>query len=139
MDALPDEVLLQVLALLDVRQVLAVRLVCRRLRDLAMHADLWRRRSLDTYFHPVGVVKAVLRLAPCLGVLHLSGDTGLSRCGVLAATTQCAVSHLKLHLLVLEHCEDVVHVVAALVLRNQVALGRLRCLTMQVRLGWGFG
>ncbi|XP_034231837.1 uncharacterized protein LOC117639910 [Thrips palmi] len=61
--ALPDDALLAVLAFLPPRELFKCRVLCRRLRDLCLHADLWRRVRLPTC-DPT--LRAALRLAPCL-------------------------------------------------------------------------
>ncbi|XP_052131839.1 uncharacterized protein LOC127751799 [Frankliniella occidentalis] len=82
---LPDDVLVMVMQYLDVEDVLACRLVCKRLCGLALDRDIWRHRSFDDDDSCAGVV---LRLAPCLDTLTLTDD--------VPTTTRCSVAHLIL-------------------------------------------
>lgn len=127
MSTLPDKVLLQVFRHLDMWKLLEVRAVCRRWRVAALHPDLWGcfRTDLDGRT-PKKTFVTLLRLAPCINSLFLSswfafqGDYG-----ELLATTCCAVNHLYI---CTSNAKDVV--VAIRILRNQVALGRLKKLTI---------
>ncbi|XP_034256651.1 uncharacterized protein LOC117654275 isoform X1 [Thrips palmi] len=74
---LPDDFLLAVLGHLPTRELFTARLVCRRFRDLCLHRQLWKTRSLaNDLFGSVsvdfGLRRAVLSLAPCLRRLSLS-------------------------------------------------------------------
>ncbi|XP_052123334.1 uncharacterized protein LOC127749373 [Frankliniella occidentalis] len=112
MDHLPDDVLLMAMQYLDVPDLLACRIVCKRLGDLALHPDVWRRRRLS---HTDPWVCPALRLAPCLGEVHLK----LPAAGrhSLYTATRCAVAALRL---------------TALVVRGQEALGRLKRLHLDL-------
>ncbi|XP_034248611.1 F-box/LRR-repeat protein 12-like isoform X2 [Thrips palmi] len=89
--ALPDDVLVAVLAYLPPRELFRCRLLCRRLRDLCLHRDLWRRVCLPAQER--GVVRAALLLAPC--VRHVHSDTlGLEALASLVAGTTCVVKEL---------------------------------------------
>ncbi|XP_026285983.1 uncharacterized protein LOC113211727 [Frankliniella occidentalis] len=90
LEQLPDDVLVTVMQFLnDVEDVLACRLVCKRLCGLAVHRDVWSYRSLADDHPSAG---AVLHLAPCLDTLIVTG-----RVPTLAATsTRCAVASLEL-------------------------------------------
>ncbi|XP_034256673.1 uncharacterized protein LOC117654280 [Thrips palmi] len=91
--ALPDDALVRVLALLPPREVFRLRLVCRRLRDLSLHRDVWRSVGLSG--GDKGLLQAALRLAPCLReVTLLSPDLQAAACTVF--NTKCVVTDLKL-------------------------------------------
>ncbi|XP_052132006.1 uncharacterized protein LOC127751860, partial [Frankliniella occidentalis] len=113
---LPDDVIVMVLQYLPVEYVLACRLVCKRLCDLAFHWDVWRHRSLkdDDYY-----AGAVLHLAPCLDTLTVTGLVPT----LAVTTTSCAVASLEL---LLDYASATTAVEYALALRNQESLGRLR-------------
>ncbi|KAJ1518867.1 hypothetical protein ONE63_011519 [Megalurothrips usitatus] len=75
---LPDGLLLEVLAYLDESELLLARAVCRRWRALAMSPAAWAERGLNVGLGPEGcrlaspgLVRAVLRQAPCLGRLYI--------------------------------------------------------------------
>ncbi|XP_034231883.1 uncharacterized protein LOC117639923 [Thrips palmi] len=88
--ALPDDALLAVLAFLPPRQLFDCRVLCRRLRDLCLHADLWRRVRLSSRD---STLRAALRLAPCLREVNLyyTGETDPE-----PEVTACVVARLKL-------------------------------------------
>ncbi|XP_034256281.1 uncharacterized protein LOC117654171 [Thrips palmi] len=91
--ALPDDALVRVLALLPPREVFRLRLVCRRLRDLSLHPDVWR--SVDLSGGDIGLLQAALRLAPCLREVSLrSPHLQVAACTV--CNTNCVVTNLKL-------------------------------------------
>lgn len=115
-----------VLGHLTERELFRCRAVCRRWRDLALHADLWGRRTLYVRDHSLAEARAVLRSAPCLRKMDFYRV--LDHCGVLAATTTCAAACLSLNLM----RESVV--AGALVLQNQAALGRLRRVHLELGL-----
>lgn len=101
-----------------------IRGVCREWRDAALHPGLWRTRCVrdDTLFSGNNIEQEpVLKLAPCVDTLMLSTDIALEHYGLLAATTACAAANLTL---CVWGCHNVA--TAALALRNQAALGRLR-------------
>lgn len=133
MEVLGDDEMLLVLGYLPAEDLLVIRGVCRRWRDLALHADLWRRHSLDIWWawdrtQEKLKHRAILRLAPCLNRLTLQSSAGLDYCGVLAASSPCAVRALSMDLRDKDSA-----VVATLVLQHQVALGRLESLDLFVR------
>ncbi|XP_034253481.1 uncharacterized protein LOC117652571 [Thrips palmi] len=86
--SLPDDVLLAVLAHLPARELFSCRVVCVRLRDLCLHRELWRTvRVRDS-----GVVRAALRLAPCIGEVWLSWANPLAP--LPRPRTACVVEEL---------------------------------------------
>ncbi|XP_052132879.1 uncharacterized protein LOC127752195 [Frankliniella occidentalis] len=119
MEDMPDDVLLAVLQYVDVEDLFACRLVCKKLGALALHPDVWRHRQLvaaKAGLEDAGQETPVLRLAPCLREVCV--DFPLDN--LLFATTRCAVANMTL-----EVWSDP-SLQAALVLRNQEALGRLK-------------
>ncbi|XP_026285037.2 uncharacterized protein LOC113211018 [Frankliniella occidentalis] len=122
MEQLSEAMLARVLRHLDVRDLLACRLVSKRLGAAALHPDAWSHREL------VGdrpCVCAVLLLAPCLAKLVYHNHRVFHRRAFLR--TRCAVAELALVL----HQPDGHHTVeAAVVLRKQESLGRLRRLEL---------
>ncbi|XP_034256593.1 uncharacterized protein LOC117654265 isoform X2 [Thrips palmi] len=91
--ALPDDALVRVLALLPPRELFRLRLVCRRLRDLSLHPDVWRSVGLSG--GDKGLLQAALRLAPCLReVTLLSSYLQAAACTI--ANTKCVVTNLTL-------------------------------------------
>ncbi|XP_034244631.1 uncharacterized protein LOC117647166 isoform X1 [Thrips palmi] len=124
MAALPEDELLQVLSYLSPGELLQCRQVCRRWRDLALHPDLWRSKSLDA--DSASLVAAALRLAPCLDHLYMCGSESMALLGVLLSSTRCAVSQLYIRV----HPADAV--LAAVVISRQAALGRLRCVRLSL-------
>ncbi|XP_034233208.1 uncharacterized protein LOC117640623 [Thrips palmi] len=92
--ALPDDALLAVLAFLPPRQLLSCRVLCRRLRDLCLHPDLWRRvRVLRWKDHDLW--RSAFRLAPCLRELDISGNH-LRGAASEVSRTSCVVAKLTL-------------------------------------------
>ncbi|XP_026279085.2 uncharacterized protein LOC113206979 isoform X1 [Frankliniella occidentalis] len=126
MDRLPDDALLEVLLWLPPEDLLACRLVCKRLGTLAMHPHVWRRKCCSV--SAASCACPVLRLAPCLGLLQVT--LPLKNCLHLY-TTRCAVS--RLDLLVDKYMKD-----AALIIHRQSFLLRLKSVTVtlgQYRVG----
>ncbi|XP_052126779.1 uncharacterized protein LOC127750138 [Frankliniella occidentalis] len=121
MDQLADDVLVEVMQYVAVQDLLALRLACKRFRDLALHRDVWRLRRLK-YDDPM--VCTVLRLAPCLLKAHFQVPSG--KCHMLY-TTRCAVADLTL----MVYEEGTMH--AAFAIRNQEGLGRLRRVEVNFR------
>ncbi|XP_026285046.1 uncharacterized protein LOC113211026 [Frankliniella occidentalis] len=124
--ALPDDALVAVMQLLDVRDLLSCRLACRRLGELALHPDAWRRRALDLFPDSVRCICPMLRLAPCALSMHVEFPGSLWRHGDTSSaeaitTSKCAVNILRV--LVDEHCG--VLDAKALILQ-QHSLGRLK-------------
>ncbi|XP_026277394.1 uncharacterized protein LOC113205841 isoform X2 [Frankliniella occidentalis] len=131
MEQLPDDVLVAVMQFLDVEDLLACRLVCKRFSSLVLHRDVWRHRSLDDDdWRRSSRVGAVLRLAPCLDKLVVSARS------LAVTTTRCAVATLKLLTASLRGRLDVesdtLALAFALALRNQESLGRLRRLQLEL-------
>ncbi|XP_026285047.1 uncharacterized protein LOC113211027 [Frankliniella occidentalis] len=115
MEQLLDDVLVLVMQHLSVEDLLACRLVCRRLGELALHRDAWRHRRIDDA-KPCAC--AVLNLAPCLRELVYSDKVH----PWAFLTTRCAVEQLVLQM----SSKDYNFSKYALLIRNQEALGRLR-------------
>ncbi|XP_034231825.1 uncharacterized protein LOC117639909 isoform X1 [Thrips palmi] len=90
--ALPEDVLLAVLAHLSARELFGCRVLCRRLRDVCLHPALWRRLSLPAACHK-GVVRAALRLAPCLLRVQWTG-ADLDTFASMVSETSCVVEKL---------------------------------------------
>ncbi|XP_026294295.1 uncharacterized protein LOC113218241 isoform X1 [Frankliniella occidentalis] len=125
MDALGDDELLLVLQYVGAEDLLRCRAVCRRLRDLAAVPELWRWRTVGD---PSGWVVApgspsvsspILRLAPCLHLLVMR--FGASQEFASSSEMKCAVARLAL---------DVIGDFSGGIIRNQLALGRLRELSV---------
>ncbi|XP_034235944.1 uncharacterized protein LOC117642159 [Thrips palmi] len=125
---LPDEVLLKVLAFLSPRQLLLVRRVCRQWRDLAL--DPWVWECQDVCASDLQLAASVLRLAPCLRRLSVGEEEWnkfSSVCGVLLATSSCAVRKLDMTFLVFDAT------IAALLVAKQGSLGRLEEVKVEVQ------
>ncbi|XP_026285045.1 uncharacterized protein LOC113211025 [Frankliniella occidentalis] len=124
---LPADVLVAVMQFLPVKDVLACRLVCKELADLALCGDVWRHRQLAGDHSRAS---AVLRLAPRLDEVFVHRRTLLAM-----TTTKCAVSKLTLLAdLSWFYCSarhDARFPLYAEAVRNQEALGRLRQLTLR--------
>lgn len=128
MEELPDDALLRVLRFVDVPSLLTCRLVCKRLGDLALHADAWRHREFGNgrvaYVDRYCCMCPVLRLAPCLRLLQdpICVDRPANTCRSAAfAWTSCAVAELRLQVK-----DDTDAGTAAVAILRQEALGRLR-------------
>ncbi|KAK3907452.1 F-box/LRR-repeat protein 7 [Frankliniella fusca] len=117
---LPDDALLEVMQYLHVADLLACRLVCRRLGALALHPQLWGHQRFPNKFSPRERAP-VLRLAPRFGLLNLT--VPLARPLTFFTTSKCAVETLWLGMRqsTLQAGQE-----ASLVIRKQEALGRLR-------------
>ncbi|XP_052127441.1 uncharacterized protein LOC127750277 isoform X5 [Frankliniella occidentalis] len=117
LDDLPEDALLQVLKYLHVEDLLACRLVSRRLGDLALHPAVWRHVRLQAPSCPV------MRLAPCLAILTVDNDE--TPCKHLHST-DCAVRQLNIE------CRDGVEASEMFqLMKRQEALGRLRRLDLE--------
>ncbi|XP_026279857.1 uncharacterized protein LOC113207486 [Frankliniella occidentalis] len=125
MEQLPDDVLVMTLKYVAVNDVFTCRLVCKRLCSLALHRDVWRHRAIQDDDRCAG---AVLRLAPCLDTLRVTGD----RSRLAAATTRCAVARLELTWSHPHSFRDAERAEYALIVRNQESLGRLRILVLRI-------
>ncbi|XP_026277626.1 uncharacterized protein LOC113205987 [Frankliniella occidentalis] len=124
MESLLDEVLVVVLQYVDVPDLLSCRLVCKRLGELALHQDVWRHRRMSLM--PDEWLAPALRLAPCVenALFELSAFGSHS----LYTETECAVKSLAVYVAGAggeEMLETAMHVI-----QNQLALGRLRGLTL---------
>ncbi|XP_026278736.1 uncharacterized protein LOC113206729 [Frankliniella occidentalis] len=138
MDLLPDDVLAMVMSRLDVEDLLACRLVCKRLAGLAQHPDVWRRRwigvgdplSLQLY-GPMPWLCQELRLAPCVREIWTAVPLLSAACrhGDLR-TTSCAARVLAITVRKFgpKHVAKAVQIV-----NQQVALGRLREVRLTLR------
>ncbi|XP_052129882.1 uncharacterized protein LOC113215177 isoform X2 [Frankliniella occidentalis] len=126
MEMLPDEVLLMVLEELgDARDILACRLVCKRLAALALHPAVWR----DFYFGSTDprCVCPVMRLVPCIDSI----DAQLPEKGCRQwayATTRCAAKSLRLRV---DGAGQAVY--AAAIISRHEALGRLIDVDIEIR------
>ncbi|XP_052133036.1 uncharacterized protein LOC127752257, partial [Frankliniella occidentalis] len=127
MERLPNEVLLEVMMYLSVEDLFACRLVSKRLAALAMHPYLWRREwryvSSHVYNRSRCYACPALRLAPCL--TDVSVEVPSARNTPLYKETRCAVSSLSVGL---KEGAAGAALEAALVIRNQEALGRMTSL-----------
>lgn len=134
LEQLPDEVVLLVLGYVGVDDLFAFRLVCKRLGGLALHPGVWRhrRRGLASAHglskDPDGPKKMcrLLRLAPRLATLHIAVTSTQGHHFPLYATTRCAVRRLNLEV---HHAGSVP---AALIVRNQEALGHLTVVVLNI-------
>lgn len=95
-----DDVLLAVLSYLNPRELLSCRTVCRRLRGLCLHKDLWRHVVVGSW-HKSGEAAAppaALKLAPCLGLVRGGGDIvePISTLAHFVAGSACVVAGLTL-------------------------------------------
>ncbi|XP_034256650.1 uncharacterized protein LOC117654274 [Thrips palmi] len=98
-DTLPDDALLAVLGHLPTRELFTARVVCRRFRDLCLHRQLWKTRSLHTDDFGTarfGLLRAVLCLAPCLHQLTLSPEQ-CTRLAPVVPGISCSVSALDIN------------------------------------------
>ncbi|KAK3907089.1 F-box only protein 36 [Frankliniella fusca] len=138
LDALLDDVLLRVLQYVDVEDILALRLTCKRLLALCRLPAVWRHRairhdhsyseSFPTERHLLG---PVLRTAPCLWRLCLKFPPAEECRELPFDTTRCAVAHLT----VVMEGDDILSgdnwtPTVCRLIRNQEALGRLRHLEL---------
>lgn len=121
MEELPDDVLLMAMSLLDVPDLLACRLVCKRIGDLVLHPDVWRRRYF-VFGSSRDEDSTVLRFAPRLEYLSIQLPCSPQQLHLYTAT-MCAVSELKLCLGPMGSAG--LAYAAALIIRNQESLGRL--------------
>lgn len=133
MDQVPDDVLLMILKNIDFADILSCRLACKRLEGLAKHHDVWRERHFDSRTES-GLASCggndtfcrwtcpVLRQAPVLESLLVA--TPALECSLLF-TTRCAVHELQIEV----RPGGSLH--AALAIRHQEALGRLRHLSLR--------
>ncbi|XP_034240749.1 uncharacterized protein LOC117644990 isoform X2 [Thrips palmi] len=126
LDKLPDEGLLFVLSYLGPKELLECRRVCRRLRDMALHPDLWRYMWLKAHPEDNQLVAASLRLAPCLRWLNVGSSLHLAQLGVLLASTSCAIYELDLTF------QPTDAVLVVIVLERQAALGRLKYVKLKL-------
>ncbi|XP_026279626.1 uncharacterized protein LOC113207325 [Frankliniella occidentalis] len=113
---LPDDALVMAMQYVDVQDLLALRLVCKRLGGLALHRDVWRHRRLN---QDDACVCPVLRLAPCLDTLEAAFPS--RGCFLAYTMTSCAFAGMEL---LLDNSMDAM--LAAMALCRQQPLGRLR-------------
>ncbi|XP_026275523.2 uncharacterized protein LOC113204533 [Frankliniella occidentalis] len=123
MQPLLDDELIMVLQNVDVADLLTCRLVCKRLGGLALHPDVWRHRRLRCSLDPLHA--PTLRLAPCLGEAMLVLRDGSPT--PLYTETECAMAGLRVFM---SGDGKEVLAKALLVVRNQLALGRLRSVSL---------
>ncbi|XP_034233166.1 uncharacterized protein LOC117640619 [Thrips palmi] len=124
--ALPDDALLAVLAFLPPRQLFDCRVLCRRLRDLCLHRDLWRRVRVACPLKHRGLCRSALRLAPCLRELDISG-IDLEDAASEVSRTSCVVAKLELSV-------EATHVMtfATAIVEKASALGGLKELVLSI-------
>ncbi|XP_034233129.1 uncharacterized protein LOC117640616 [Thrips palmi] len=129
--ALPDDALLAVLAFLPPRQLFDCRVLCRRLRDLCLHPDLWRRIRVARAWKNLGLSRSALRLAPCLRELDISG-IDLEDAATEVSRTSCVVAKLRIAV-------DATHEVtfATAIVEKVSALGGLEELDLPIRVEEG--
>ena len=96
MDAVPNETLVEILGLLPTKDLLIVRGVCRRWRDLAGSRAAWQHRDLEPGWP---WLEAALRAAPCVRWLDTTffGRDQLQSYSQLA-TTACEIQELLVDL-----------------------------------------
>lgn len=136
---LPDDVLVSVMQYLNVEDLLNCRLVCKRLASLSLHWDSWRLRRIGD---ENSCLCAELHLAPCAERLVFSNRVHTKA----YCATKCAAKELHLRILVPgaqgATCRRLGGLTAgprygycqfeyALVLRQQLANGRLRSLILE--------
>ncbi|KAK3931854.1 S-phase kinase-associated protein 2 [Frankliniella fusca] len=96
LDALPNELLLCIFEYLSEEELLRVRVVCRRWRDVALSDALWRSRELvlgmGRHFSPCW--RLILARAPCVGKVWFSARWALNRFDI--DDLQCAILKLDL-------------------------------------------
>ncbi|XP_052131838.1 uncharacterized protein LOC127751798, partial [Frankliniella occidentalis] len=98
MEHLPTELLEKVMGHLAVRDLLALRLVCKRLGDVAVRPRVWRHRRLDLASAPAKPCACVvLRVAPRLRRMQLYAGSDKYHTRALVETN-CAVDEVVLHL-----------------------------------------
>ncbi|XP_026274039.2 uncharacterized protein LOC113203514 [Frankliniella occidentalis] len=117
---LPAEILMLVMQHLSVDDLLACRLVCRRLGSLVLQPEVWCRRQLGD---DKPCLCAVLCLAPCLDKVVFSNKVHTKA----FTMTRCAVRHLTLHIKKGTECAQ-----ACVAVLKQELLGRLRSVELEV-------
>ncbi|XP_052133193.1 uncharacterized protein LOC113213875 [Frankliniella occidentalis] len=133
LDQLPEDILAMAMSRLCVVDVLACRLVCKRLAGLAQHPDVWRHRHLDVddYSKSARIECCrVLRLAPCLREISTSVTTALSCRHADLRTTSCAARVLSIAVDMGGKCGPEEATKAVQVIKQQEALGRLRAVSL---------
>ncbi|XP_034244668.1 uncharacterized protein LOC117647173 [Thrips palmi] len=124
---LPDDALLAVLAYLSPAELLGCRVVCRRLRDLCLHSDLWKSTAIDTM-----KLLPALRVAPCLRKISLVNleqkltPAQREKVTSLLASTECVVAELE----VIAFFDDDDVPLATAMVKKFSALGGLRALEL---------
>ncbi|XP_034252212.1 uncharacterized protein LOC117651854 [Thrips palmi] len=123
--SLPDDALLAVLAYLPPRDLFRCRVACRRLRDLCVHADLWRPVRLEDG----GIIRAALRLVPCLaGIDVWCTSRDLELTASVLSTSSCVVNKL-----VIRVWDDASLAWATAIVERMCALGGLRSLHLKMQ------
>ncbi|XP_026275800.1 uncharacterized protein LOC113204736 [Frankliniella occidentalis] len=121
MDQLPADVLVSVMSYLSVEEVLACRLSCKRLADVALYADVWQRRRVALR-SASGCACPVLRLAPRVDKLSL--NLHLSSTCRRPLPSACAVREFNFYV------EPKGAQQAAQLLRQQKKHGQLSCVSV---------
>ncbi|XP_026286686.1 uncharacterized protein LOC113212276 isoform X1 [Frankliniella occidentalis] len=136
MEQLPDDVVLQVFRLVGVDDLFTCRLVCKRFGALALHPAVWRHRSFDGPYYKFLIKDGpkkmcrLLRLAPRLASMTVSVKSTPDHHLALYASTRCAVRRLNLRV------GEAGGVPAALIVRNQEALGQLKIVEVTFYTTW---
>ncbi|XP_034248629.1 uncharacterized protein LOC117649734 [Thrips palmi] len=120
---LSDDSLLTVLSYLPPRELIGCRLLCRRLRDLCLHRDLWKKAVVRGR----GLVRAALALAPCVSALIVDSGLPLEVLASYVPSTTCVVA--ALHLGVGNQTEALF---AALIVQKLSALGGLKMIALNI-------
>ncbi|XP_052127437.1 uncharacterized protein LOC127750277 isoform X1 [Frankliniella occidentalis] len=128
---LPDDVVLEVLQRLAVKDVLTCRLVSKRMGELALAPFVWNRRRIELGRRSDC---AVLRLAPCLASMVFGDGDNLRqrlRCRHLY-TSSCAVRRLAITLDSMHYGGSFLAPYAARLVKRQASLGRLKTLVLRI-------
>ncbi|XP_052129884.1 uncharacterized protein LOC127751032 [Frankliniella occidentalis] len=134
MEHLPDDVLAMVMQYLGVHDLLACRLVSKRVGALALHPDAWRHRRLglgsardfDINFDDNRCLCPVLRLAPCVAVLARYLTRRHLPCRLADDSMRCAAEEIWINVR-----KDISSDVFELI-RRQGELGRLKVISMNL-------
>ncbi|XP_026271579.1 uncharacterized protein LOC113201843 [Frankliniella occidentalis] len=131
MELLPDTPLIRMMQHLSVDDLLACRLVSKRIGAAALHPDAWLHQRLGRSKIPGDANKCVcpvLRFAPHLDELGEFLTPRPAPCRLADFPVRCAVAELAVSV-----CEDADAAADTLELvRRQAALGRLRSLTVRL-------
>lgn len=133
MEALRDDVLALILQHLDLKDLFACRVACKRLATVALRPDVWRHRRVrsDCGHYNRPWLRAALRQAPCVHEMKLKLGPGEDDCDGLLYDTRCAA--VELSVVVRRGGDDHAWCTrAARAIRNQEALGQLRHLELRL-------